>query len=82
MDKVKDLILYQVATNRNYKVGETFVFDKNTKNGQYEKVFNSSFIDGNTRFCDKRIDAVNSGCEILCGRKGKSRTGCILYLDY
>ena len=53
MDKVKDLILYQVATNRNYKVGETFVFDKNTKNGQYEKVFNSSFIDGNTRFCDK-----------------------------
>ena len=38
MDKVKDLILYQVATNRNYKVGETFVFDKNTKNGQYEKV--------------------------------------------
>ena len=35
MDKVKDLILYQVATNRNYKVGETFVFDKNTKNGQF-----------------------------------------------
>lgn len=53
MEKVKDLILYQVATNRNYKIGETIIFDKNNNNGQFEKVFNSSFIDGNTRICDK-----------------------------
>ena len=41
--KVKDLILYQVATDRNYKVGDKLVFDKNTPNGQFNRVFSFSF---------------------------------------
>lgn len=28
MEEVKNLILYQVATDRNYKVGDKLVFDK------------------------------------------------------
>lgn len=28
MEKVKDLILYQVATDRNYKVGDKIYFGK------------------------------------------------------
>ena len=43
MKKVKDLILYQVATDRNYKVGDKLVFDKNIPNGQFNSVFQTSF---------------------------------------
>ena len=43
MKKVKDLILYQVATDRNYKVGDKLVFDKNIPNGQFKSVFQTSF---------------------------------------
>ena len=47
MEQVKDFILYQVATDRNYKVGDKLVFDKNTPNGQFSRVFKSSFkLDG------------------------------------
>ena len=45
--KVKDLILYQVATDRHYKVGDKLVFDKDTPNGQFNRVFKTSFkLDG------------------------------------
>ncbi len=53
MEKVKDLILYQVATDRNYKVGDKITFDKNTKNGQYQRVMNSVAVADNKRVCDK-----------------------------
>ena len=43
MEQVKDLILYQVATDRNYKVGDKLVFDKFTPNGQFSRVFKTSF---------------------------------------
>ena len=41
MQKVKDLILYQVATDRNYKVGDKIYFGE-TPNGQM-KIFDFSF---------------------------------------
>ena len=52
MEEVKDLILYQVATDRNYKVGDKLVFDKNTPNGQSKRVFSSSFKLDGERPCD------------------------------
>ncbi len=52
MEKVNGLILYQVATNRNYRVGDKLIFDKNTITGQYEKVMNSSALYKNARMCD------------------------------
>lgn len=46
MTKVKDLILYQVATDRNYKVGDKFVFG-NESNVQRQRVYDTKFfIDG------------------------------------
>ena len=41
MEKVKDLILYQVATDRNYKVGDKIYFGEKP-NGQI-KIFDFSF---------------------------------------
>ncbi|MFQ6724247.1 MAG: DUF2441 domain-containing protein [Clostridia bacterium] len=41
--KVKDLILYQVATDRNYKVGDILTFNKDIPNGQSNRVFNTDF---------------------------------------
>lgn len=41
--KVKNLILYQVATDRNYKVGDVLEFNKNIPNGQFNRVFNTDF---------------------------------------
>lgn len=38
MERVKDKIYYQVATDRDYRVGQKLVFDRNTINGQYRKV--------------------------------------------
>ena len=52
MEKVKDLILYQVATDRNYKVGDKLVFDKFTPNGQFSRVFKTSFKLDGKRPCD------------------------------
>lgn len=52
MEQVKDLILYQVATNRNYKVGDKLVFDKFTPNGQFSRVFKTPFKLDGKRPCD------------------------------
>lgn len=51
--KVKDLILYQVATDRNYQVGEVITFRKDIPNGQYNRVFNSDFRLNNVRPSDE-----------------------------
>lgn len=51
--KAKDLILYQIATDRNYKVGDVLTFDKNTPNGQYRRVFNNNFKLNGERPCDE-----------------------------
>lgn len=40
--KVKDLILYQVATDRNYKVGDKFVFGE-SDNGQSYNIYNTFY---------------------------------------
>jgi len=40
--QVKDLILYQVATDRDYKVGEKIYFGE-SRNGQYNNCMNVSF---------------------------------------
>lgn len=53
MEKVKDLILYQVATDRGYKVGDVLNFDKKTENGQYNRVFKSSFKLREVRLADE-----------------------------
>ena len=60
MEKVKDLILYQVATDRNYKVGDVLVFDSSTANGQYERVFNSTYKIKDERLCDYIYNRVNN----------------------
>lgn len=44
MKYVKDLILYQVATDRDYKVGDILEFGK-VNNGQGERILNSKFYD-------------------------------------
>lgn len=41
--KVKDLVLYQVATDRNYKVGDILTFNKDIPNGQYNRVYCSDY---------------------------------------
>ena len=51
--KVKNLILYQVSTDRNYQVGDVVIFDKDKPNGQYNKVFNTDFRFKEIRPCDK-----------------------------
>lgn len=46
--KVKDLILYQVATDRDYKVGDILTFNKDIPNGQSNRVYNTDFrLNGN-----------------------------------
>ncbi|MBP3431509.1 MAG: hypothetical protein J6K39_01465 [Clostridia bacterium] len=57
MEKVKDLILYQVATDQNYKVGQKLKFDKKTANGQFNRVFNTAFKVDNARLSDKMYEA-------------------------
>lgn len=39
MEKVKDLILYQIVKSRKFSIGDKIIFDKNTITGQYKKVF-------------------------------------------
>lgn len=53
MEKVKDLILYQVATDRNYKVGDIIKFNKKTNNGMFERVYNTTFLLNNIRLADE-----------------------------
>ena len=43
--KVKDLILYQISTDRNYKVGDKLTFGK-VYNGQGNRILNTKFNDG------------------------------------
>ena len=59
MTKVKDLILYQVATDRNYKVGDKFIFGK-ALNGQGNRVFNSKFYQNDKPIHQLGFDYVNS----------------------
>lgn len=46
MEKVKDLILYQVATDRNYKVGDKYTFGE-ADNGQAYHIYNTVYQDEN-----------------------------------
>lgn len=55
--KVKDLILYQVATDRSYKVGDILEFNKNIPNGQYNRVFNTDFKLNGVRPSDEMYSA-------------------------
>ena len=59
MQKVKDIVLYQVATDRNYKVGDKLLFDKSIPNGQYQRVFNSTFLKGEKRLSDTVYESAN-----------------------
>ncbi len=45
--EVKNLILYQVATNRNYKVGDKLIFGESL-NGQGNRVLNTKFYENDT----------------------------------
>lgn len=53
MEKVKNLVLYQVATDRDYKVGDILKFNKKTPNGQSNRVFNSVFTINDKRLSDE-----------------------------
>ncbi len=54
--KVKDLILYQVATDRNYQVGDILTFNKDIPNGQSNRVFNTDFRLNNSRPSDEMYE--------------------------
>lgn len=43
MTNVKDMILYQVATDRHYKAGDKLYFGEENLNGQGNRVFNTKF---------------------------------------
>ena len=43
MEKVKDLILYQIVKSRKFSIGDKIIFDKNTITGQYKKVFQTKY---------------------------------------
>ena len=57
--KVKDLILYQVATDRNYKVGDVLEFNKDIPNGQFNRVFNTDFRLNGIRPSDEMYNVAN-----------------------
>lgn len=59
MEKVENLILYQVATDRYYKIGDKIIFDSTTNNGQYERVFNSTFQKNNKGMSDFVYSSAN-----------------------
>lgn len=59
MNKVKDVVLYQVATDRNYKVGDIIEFGKNY-NGNGNRVYNSSFNNGNNSYHKECFSYINS----------------------
>ena len=54
--KVKNLVLYQVATDRNYKVGDILTFNKEIPNGQHNRVFNRDFKLNNVRPSDEMYE--------------------------
>lgn len=58
--KVKDLILYQVATDRNYKIGDKIYFG-DEPNGQEYNCLNLSFNKGKEPFHKLGFDNANKG---------------------
>lgn len=58
MTIVKDAILYQVATDRNYKVGDIIEFGE-TYNGQGHRIYNSKFNDGKYSYHKLGFNYVN-----------------------
>ena len=52
MNEVKDVILYQVATDRHYKVGDVLEFGKEY-NGQGNRIYNSKFNNGEEAYHKK-----------------------------
>lgn len=60
MQEVKDLVLYQVSTDRNYKVGDILEFGK-INNGQGNRIENSKFYDSNNvSFANKGFKYLDS----------------------
>lgn len=59
MKKVKDLILYQVATDRHYAKGDILTFGKQM-NVQGERTFNTSFTQDNIAWHEKGFEYANS----------------------
>lgn len=57
--EVKDLVLYQVATDRNYKVGDVLHFGEED-NFQAYRVWNSKLYDDKGRFAKQGYDFVQS----------------------
>lgn len=57
--EVKDVILYQVATDRNYKVGDIIEFGQ-SYNGQGNRIYNSKFNDGKDAYHKVGFNYVNS----------------------
>lgn len=49
MEKVKDLILYQIAKSKKFSVGDKITFNEKTITGQYRKVFQTKFQIENIR---------------------------------
>lgn len=59
MKEVKDLILYQVATDRNYKVGDILTFGKSL-NVQGKRTYYTSFTKENISWHQKGFEYANS----------------------
>lgn len=59
MKKVKDLILYQVATDRHYRVGDILTFGKEM-NVQGQRTFNTAFTQDNIAWHEKGFEYADS----------------------
>ena len=59
MKKVKDLILYQVATDRHYAKGDILIFGEQL-NMQGKRTYNTSFTEENIAWHEKGFDYANS----------------------
>ena len=51
--KIANEVFYQVATDRNYKIGDKLIFNKDVNNGQYNRVFNTEFIINEHKLSDE-----------------------------
>lgn len=57
--KVKNALMFQIATNKNYKVGDKICFGEE-QNGQAKRVFSFSSIEDGERIAKLGFDCLNS----------------------
>lgn len=56
--QVKNVVMFQIATNKNYKVGDKLIFGKE-QNGQAKRILNFSSIDKKGRLATQGFEKLN-----------------------